>query len=92
MAARIGPSQNATSPDIYQSTQVTRQIYSIYAEVQPGNSGGPLLSTKGTVDGVVFAAAISVPHTGYALTAGEVAPDAAAGATATVPVSTEGCD
>ena len=92
VAARIGPSQNATSPDIYQSTQVTRQIYSIYAEVQPGNSGGPLLSTKGTVDGVVFAAAISVPHTGYALTAGEVAPDAAAGATATVPVSTEGCD
>ncbi len=92
VAARIGPSQNATSPDIYQSTQVTRQIYSIYAEVQPGNSGGPLLSTRGTVDGVVFAAAISVPHTGYALTAGEVAPDAAAGATATVPVSTEGCD
>jgi len=90
--ARVGPSQEATSPDIYQSTQVTRQIYSIRADVRPGNSGGPLLTRQGRVDGVVFAAAITVPHTGYALTAGEVASDAAAGATATVPVSTEGCD
>jgi S1-C subfamily serine protease len=92
VAARIGPSQSATSPDIYQSTQVSRQIYSIYAEVKPGNSGGPLLSRQGTVDGVVFAAAISVPHTGYALTASEVASDAALGADATVPTSTDQCD
>jgi len=92
VAARIGPSQNATSPDIYQSTQVSRQIYSIYAEVRPGNSGGPLLSRQGTVDGVVFAAAISVPHTGYALTANEVASDAALGADAKMPTSTEQCD
>jgi S1-C subfamily serine protease len=92
VAARIGPSQTATSPDIYQSTQVSRQIYSIYAEVRPGNSGGPLLSRQGTVDGVVFAAAISVPHTGYALTASEVASDAALGADAKVPTSTEQCD
>ncbi len=91
-AARVGPSQNATSPDIYQSTQVTRQIYSIRADVRPGNSGGPLLTRQGTVDGVVFAAAVSVPETGYALTAKEVASDAAAGAGATVAASTEQCD
>ncbi len=91
-AARIGDSQDATSPDIYQSQQVTRQIYSIRALVQPGNSGGPLLSPAGTVDGVVFAAAISVPDTGYALTAAEVTPDARAGADATASVSTEQCD
>jgi hypothetical protein len=41
---------------------------------------------------VVFAAAISVLHTGYALTAAEVASDAASGADATVPTSTEQCD
>ena len=92
VAARVGPSQKATSPDIYQSTQVTRQIYAIRADVRPGNSGGPLLTRQGTVDGVVFAAAISVPETGYALTADEVASDAAAGAHATVPTSTEQCD
>src|SRR5262249_49763663 len=92
VAARVGPSQSATSPDIYQSTQVTRQIYAIRADVRPGNSGGPLLTARGTVDGVVFAAAISVPETGYALTANEVASDAAAGADATVPTSTEQCD
>jgi S1-C subfamily serine protease len=92
VAARIGPSQNATSPDIYQSTQVTRQIYAIRADVRPGNSGGPLLTRQGTVDGVVFAAAISVPDTGYVLTAHEVASDATAGADATAPTSTEGCD
>jgi len=92
VAARIGDSERATGPDIYQSAQVTRQIYSIRALVQPGNSGGPLLSPRGTVDGVVFAAAISVPDTGYALTASEVESDAAAGANATGRVSTEGCD
>jgi len=92
VAARIGGSEHATSPDIYQSTQVTRDIYSIRAEVRPGNSGGPLLTPQGTVDGVVFAAAISVVDTGYALTASEVASDAARGQNATTPVSTEGCD
>jgi S1-C subfamily serine protease len=90
--ARIGGSERATSPNIYQSAQVTREIYSVRADVRPGNSGGPLLTRQGTVDGVVFAAAISVANTGYALTAAEVASDAKAGATATASVSTQGCD
>jgi hypothetical protein len=44
------------------------------------------------VDGVVFAAAIGVPDTGFALTAAEVSADANAGAGDTAPVSTMGCD
>jgi S1-C subfamily serine protease len=91
-AARIGASENATGPDIYQNAQVTRQIYAIRALVQPGNSGGPLLTPGGSVYGVVFAAATSVPDTGYALTAAEVSSDASAGASATAGVSTQGCD
>lgn len=91
-AARIGASEDATGPDIYQNAQVTRQIYAIRALVQPGNSGGPLLTPGGSVYGVVFAAATSVPDTGYALTASEVAGDASAGAHATAGVSTQGCD
>jgi len=90
--ARIGGVQNAVGPDIYQTGQVTRQIYEIKAQVEPGNSGGPLLSTNGTVYGVVFAAAVGVPDTGFALTSTEVAADANAGADQTMPVSTQGCD
>jgi S1-C subfamily serine protease len=91
-AARIGGIEQATSPDIYQTATVTRQIYSMRAVVKPGNSGGPLLTQGGAVYGVVFAAATSVPDTGYALTASEVQPDAAAGRNATASVSTQGCD
>ncbi|HEX3705507.1 MAG TPA: MarP family serine protease [Mycobacteriales bacterium] len=91
-AARIRNVQNARGPDIYQNREVTRQIYALYAKVQPGNSGGPLLSTSGQVAGMVFAAAIDDPKTGYALTAHEITPDANTGATATREVSTQGCD
>jgi S1-C subfamily serine protease len=90
--ARIAASQSAISPDIYQAHTVTRQIYSIRALVRSGNSGGPLLAPNGSVYGVVFAAATDVADTGYALTAAEVAGDAANGAPATAPVSTQGCD
>ena len=90
--ARVGGTEEATSPDIYQSAQVTRQIYAVRAHIEPGNSGGPLLSPGGRVYGVVFAAAISVRDTGYALTASEVQSDASRGANATAGVSTQGCD
>jgi len=90
--ARIGGTQRAVGPDIYQTGQVDRQIYEIRASVEPGNSGGPLLSPAGTVYGVVFAAAVGTSDTGFALTSAEVAGDANAGAQQTVPVSTQGCD
>jgi S1-C subfamily serine protease len=90
--ARIGGVQDATGPDIYQTSQVTRQIYEIKASVEPGNSGGPLIAADGSVYGVVFAAAVGVSDTGFVLTAAEVAADAHAGRASTVPVSTEGCD
>jgi S1-C subfamily serine protease len=90
--ARIGGIQNAQGPNIYQTSTVIRQIYEIRALVQSGNSGGPLLSPQGTVDGVVFAAAVGVSDTGFALTADEVSADARTGEQATSAVSTMGCD
>jgi S1-C subfamily serine protease len=91
--ARIGGTEDATSPDIYQTAQVTRQIYAVRAVVRQGNSGGPLLDpATGGVYGVVFAAATSVSDTGYALTAAQVEHDASVGATATAAVPTHGCD
>jgi S1-C subfamily serine protease len=92
VAARIGGTQDAVGPDIYQTGTVDRQIFEIRAVVQPGNSGGPLLSPNGTVYGVVFAAAVDTADTGFALTANEVASDASAGQDQTVPTSTQGCD
>ncbi|HEX3825853.1 MAG TPA: MarP family serine protease [Sporichthyaceae bacterium] len=91
-AARIAGDQSVTGPNIYQTKNVTRDVYTIRAKVLPGNSGGPLLTTSGTVAGVVFAASLDASDVGYALTAAEVASDAHAGADATTAVSTHGCD
>jgi S1-C subfamily serine protease len=91
-AARVRSVEKATGPDIYQNREVTRQIYSLYATVRPGNSGGPLLNRDGHVLGVVFASSTDDAHTGYALTAAEVSPDVKAAANATAQVSTQGCD
>jgi S1-C subfamily serine protease len=90
--ARIGGIQNAQGPNIYQTSTVTRQIYEIRAVVESGNSGGPLLSPAGTVYGVVFAAAVGVKDTGFALTAAQVRADARAGEQSITPVSTMNCD
>jgi S1-C subfamily serine protease len=90
--ARIGDIQNAQGPNIYETSTVTRQIYQIRAVVKSGNSGGPLLSPAGSVDGVVFAAAVGVSDTGFALTAAEVSADASAGEQLTTAVSTGACD
>jgi S1-C subfamily serine protease len=90
--ARIRNRQNARAPDIYSRGTVLRDLYAVRGRVLPGNSGGPLLSTNGTILGVIFAAAVDDSQTGYALTAKEVAEEAAQGITSTTPVSTQDCD
>jgi hypothetical protein len=58
---------------------IARQVYQIRAQVQPGDSGGPLMAPDGRVYGVVFASSTTTPQLGWALTAAEVARDADAG-------------
>jgi len=89
--ARIRDTIQARGPDIYQRNQVTREVFSLYADVEPGNSGGPLLTPAGDVYGVVFAKSLDDPETGYALRADEVAPVVAAGKGRTTETSTESC-
>jgi S1-C subfamily serine protease len=89
--ARIRSEERLRGPDIYGDRTVTRQAFSIWASVRPGNSGGPLLSNKGTVYGVVFAASVEDNRTGYVLTAEQVSDDARDGVTATQEVSTRTC-
>ncbi|WP_327088214.1 MarP family serine protease [Nonomuraea sp. NBC_01738] len=90
--ARIRSKIPAEGPDIYRDQTVTRWVYSVRGKVLPGNSGGPLLTPEGKVYGVIFAAAIGKEETGYALTADEVAPDAAAGRGDVTQASTQRCD
>jgi S1-C subfamily serine protease len=89
--ARVRGETRARGNDIYNSGTVVREIYSLFTTVRPGNSGGPLLAADGSVYGVIFAASVDDPSTGYALTADEVAPVATSAATASGEVSTGAC-
>jgi S1-C subfamily serine protease len=90
-AARIREPITATGQDIYSRNTVTRKVFSLYALVRQGNSGGPLLTPDGKVYGVVFAKSLNDANTGYALTASEVQSDAQAGLQTDTPVNTESC-
>lgn len=71
--ARIREVIRLNGPDIYHTTTVTREVYTIRGTVRQGNSGGPLIDKGGAVLGVVFGAAVDDADTGFVLTADEVA-------------------
>ncbi|MGA4850325.1 MarP family serine protease [Streptomyces sp. G5(2025)] len=89
--ARVRGRISAKGPDIYHRGTVRRDVYSLYATVRQGNSGGPLLTPDGKVYGVVFAKSLDDPDTGYALTADEVREDIERGRTANQEVDSQGC-
>jgi len=89
--ARIRQVLTATGQDIYGQPGVTREIYSLFTRVEPGNSGGPLLSTAGEVVGVVFAKSLDDDQTGYALTLAEAAPVLTRAPSARTEVDTGAC-
>ncbi|NLU83369.1 MarP family serine protease [Rhodococcus sp. HNM0569] len=90
-AARVRETLNLNGPDIYRTGNVQREVYTVRGSIRQGNSGGPLVSPDGEVLGVVFGAAVDNSDTGFALTAGEVAPQAQAGALASAQVETGVC-
>jgi S1-C subfamily serine protease len=90
-AARVRDVITARGEDIYGRQTSVREVYSLYARVQPGNSGGPLLDRQGRVVGTVFAKSLDDDSTGYALTMQEARPVLARGLSATQPVSTGDC-
>jgi S1-C subfamily serine protease len=89
--ARVRDVLTATGADIYGNPGVARGVYSLFARVEPGNSGGPLLSSSGQVVGIVFAKSLDDDNTGYALTMDEAQPVVEAANRSLSPVSTGGC-
>ncbi|MDG9682449.1 MarP family serine protease [Streptomyces sp. DH18] len=90
-SARVRARIDADGPDIYHRGTVGRDVYSLYATVRQGNSGGPLLTPDGKVYGVVFAKSLDDPDTGYALTADEIREDIEIGREANQQVDSQGC-
>ncbi|MBW6438378.1 MarP family serine protease [Actinoplanes hulinensis] len=90
-SARVRDVSRITGPDIYESGDVTREIYTIKSLVRSGNSGGPLIDPNGDVLGVIFAAAADDKYVGFALTADEAASVAQAGRAGTRGVRTGEC-
>jgi S1-C subfamily serine protease len=77
--------------DIYDSSQSPREVYSLAANVQEGDSGGPMLTTKGVVVGVIFAKGATTKNVGYGITMKSVAPVAEKARQLDTPVSSGRC-
>ncbi|MHA7276918.1 MarP family serine protease [Arthrobacter sp. HLT1-21] len=60
--------------NIYGADPSPVNVYSLAANVQQGNSGGPLLDLQGRVAGVIFAKSTQDAPVGYALTLAELRP------------------
>jgi S1-C subfamily serine protease len=89
--ARVREVLKATGADIYGEPGVVRGVYSLFTRVEPGNSGGPLLSPAGQVVGIVFAKSLDDDNTGYALTLDEARPVIEAANRSFSPVGTGRC-
>ena len=91
-SARVRSTSRLLGLDIYGQQEVLRTVIAVRGDVQPGNSGGPLLDPQGQVLGLIFAASLTDLETGYALTPAEL-DEALAVATsdAVSPVPTGAC-
>lgn len=64
--ARIARTTNVLANDAY-GRRVRRKVVGFRADVQPGNSGGPIVDVAGRVSGTVFSKVLTGPDGGYAV-------------------------
>jgi S1-C subfamily serine protease len=66
-AGRVGATRMVITQDAYGRGPVRRSITTLRGNVRPGNSGGPMVDSRGRVVTTVFAAARSGPRGGYGI-------------------------
>ncbi len=89
--AKVVSVDTASVNDIYGKTRSDREVYSLATTVNEGDSGGPFLTEKGEVAGVVFAKSANTANLGYAMTMKELDPVAAQAAGLSSGVSSGSC-
>ena len=77
--------------DVYGTSTVLREVLTLAADVQPGNSGGPVIALDGDVVGLVFARAAGDQRIGYAMTAAQLSEIVADAASLERPVASGTC-
>jgi hypothetical protein len=67
-AARIGATRRVLTQDAYGRRAVRRTITAFRADVQPGNSGGPIVDVAGRVSATLFSKSVGAgPEGGFAV-------------------------
>lgn len=81
----------ASGRNIYNRGNTEREVYEVAADIIPGNSGGPLVASDGTVIGIIFAQSTTYNHVGYALMPAQPMQEVNQAAAQNHEVSTGGC-
>jgi S1-C subfamily serine protease len=77
--------------NIYDKGLVDRRIYEIQAEIEQGNSGGPLIDKNGMVRGMVFGKSVSNDKIAYVILLKQLEPAIKKSLPLTASVSTGRC-
>jgi S1-C subfamily serine protease len=89
--AQILAKSDESVENIYNTKRSVRELYTLAADIEPGNSGGPLLAGDGRIAGIVFAKSSEDANLGYAMTDTLLGPVVQRAPELSAPVSSGRC-
>jgi S1-C subfamily serine protease len=89
--AAVTAAHQGLGPDIYGDGRVEHSIIELRADVERGNSGGPLVVAPGVVGGVVFGESRTAADVGYAISIDSVRDEIESGMQRGQPADTGPC-